>query len=130
MKSEAEQIAPESRDPLTATVIGCAYEVANTLGHGFLEKVYENALAHQLRKAGLDVVQQHPVNVYFDGIVVGEFFADIMINDTLIIELKSVNELAGVHTAQCLNYLRATCVKTCLLINFGKPRIDIRRISL
>jgi len=129
MSSDAEQAGGDARDPLTAAVIGCAYEVATTLGHGFLEKVYENALAHRLRKAGLDAVQQHPINVYFDGIVVGEFCADILVDNALIVELKSVKELADVHTAQCLNYSKATGLKTCLLINFGKPRIDIKRLS-
>ncbi|MDZ4861694.1 MAG: GxxExxY protein [Candidatus Hydrogenedentes bacterium] len=129
MNIDAEQLET-SRDPLTAMVIGLAYEVANTLGHGFLEKVYENALAHKLRKAGLAVQQQQPINVFFDGVVVGEFCADILVNGTLILELKTVRELTDLHLAQCLNYLKATGLKTCMLINFGKPRIDIKRISL
>ena len=117
-------------DPLTAAVIGCAYEEANTLGHGFLEKVYENALAHQLRKKGLTTEQQYPIDVIFDGVIVGEFCADILVNQSLIIELKVVREPGDVHTAQCLNYLKTTGIKKCLLINFGKSRIDIKRLSL
>jgi len=130
MNSQADQFVPEKRDPLTAEVIGCAYEVANTLGHGFLEKVYENALMHLLRKKGLRVEQQYPINVHFDGIVVGEFAADILVGGSLIVELKSVKELNDVHIAQRPNSLKATEIKTCLLINFGKPRIDIKRLSL
>lgn len=129
MNQEVEQLL-QSHDPLTSMVIGCAFKVANTLGHGFLEKVYENALAHELRKNGLSVGQQHPINVVYDNVTVGEFCADILVNDELIIELKSTRELADVHLAQCLNYLKATDFKTCLLINFGKPRIEIKRISL
>ena len=130
MNADVEEYASEGRDPLTALVIGSAYEVANKLGYGFLEKVYENALAHQLQTKGLPARQQHAINVHFDGIVVGEFAADILVNDSLLIELKCVKELNDVHTAQCLNYLKATGIKTCLLINFGKPRIEIKRVSL
>ena len=130
MIEETGEIAEEIRDPLTGTVIGCAYDVANKLGHGFLEKVYENALAHQLRKRGIAAEQQRAISVHFDGVVVGDFAADILVDDSLIVELKCVKELNESHTAQCLNYLKATGRKTCLLINFGKPRIDIKRLSL
>lgn len=130
MNSDDEQPSAASRDPLTATVIGCAYDVANGLGHGFLEKVYENALTLRLKKAGLEAVQQHSMAVHFDGVVVGEFAADIVVYGELIIELKCARELSEAHVAQCLNYLKATGIKTCLLVNFGKPRIEIRRLSL
>ena len=121
----------EKRDELngiTERVIGCAYKVSNTLGSGFLEKVYENSMAHEVRKNGLHVEQQYPVQVAYDGIVVGEFVADLLVEGTVVVELKAVKELDDIHVAQCLNYLKATSLTVCILINFGKSRIDIRRI--
>ncbi len=112
---------------LTERIIGCAFKVSNTLGCGFLEKVYENALVHELRKNGLAVEPQHPINVLYDGAVVGEFFADILVADAVILELKATREHDDVFTAQCLNYLKATGKRICLLLNFGKPRVDIKR---
>jgi GxxExxY protein len=113
---------------ITRRVIGCAYRVSNTLGSGFLEKVYENALAHELRKAGLGVRQQHPVQVRYDGVLVGDFVADLLVDDAVLLELKAVQALDGVHVAQCMNYLRATGLRVCLLMNFAKPRLEIKRI--
>jgi GxxExxY protein len=115
---------------LTATIIGCVYTVANTLGSGFLEKIYENALAHELRKAGLRVAAQCPLKVHYDGIIVGEYNADLLVEDTVIIELKAVKNIDDVHRAQCLNYLKATGLHICLLINFGTPKVEIKRIVL
>jgi GxxExxY protein len=115
-------------DGLTKRIIGCAYKVSNTLGIGFVEKVYENALVHVLRRDGLRVEQQYPINVMFDGILVGEFFADLLVENCVPVELKAVSDLTPEHLAQALNYLRATGLATCLLINFGKPRIQIRRL--
>jgi len=113
---------------LTERIIGCAFEVSNTLGIGFVEKVYENAYAHLLRKNSLRVIQQHPIKVVFDGIIVGEFFVDLLVEDLILIELKAVSELTVEHFAQALNYLRATGLPACLLINFGKPRIQVRHL--
>ena len=90
---------------LSERVIGCAFRVLNALGPGFLEKVYENALAHELRKAGLDVTQQHGIIVRYDGIIVGEYAVDLLVEKTLIIELKATNATNSAHAAQCLNYL-------------------------
>ncbi|EMI46132.1 GxxExxY protein [Rhodopirellula sp. SWK7] len=115
---------------LTEKVIGCAFEVSNTLGAGFLEKVYENAIAIELRKNGLDVKQQAPVSVLYDGIVVGEYFADLLVSDAVIVELKAVKEFSDAHTAQCLNYLKVTALPICLLLNFGKPRVEVKRYRL
>jgi GxxExxY protein len=115
-------------DKLTEKIIGCAYIVSNTLGAGFLEKVYENALAHELAKAGLNVKQQHPIKVEYDGIIVGEFFADLLVEEQVFIELKAINILGQPQVAQTLNYLRATGLPACLLINFGRPRIEVRRL--
>lgn len=113
---------------LTESIIGAAYAVSNELGCGFLEKVYENAMAHELRKRSLAVEQQKPLLVYYDGVVVGEYLTDLLVEGAVILELKVVQAFDDVHLAQCLNYLKATGLKVCLLINFGKPRIEIKRI--
>lgn len=119
---------PKTKE-ITEKIIKCAFTVSNTLGAGFLEKVYENALAHEINKAGLSVRQQHPMPVCYDGVIVGEYYADLLIADQVIVELKAVRALEAVHTAQCLNYLRATGLSTCLLLNFARPKLEIRRIS-
>jgi GxxExxY protein len=115
---------------LTERIIGCAYTVSNTLGCGFLEKVYENALAHELRKAGMEVRQQEPVKVRYDGVVVGDYVADLIVEGRVLIELKAVDTLDKVHQAQCLNYLKATGLRVCLLLNFARPRLEIKRFVL
>lgn len=117
-------------DRLAEQVVRCVLTVSNTLGIGFLEKVYENALAHELRNAELFVAQQATVAVRYDGVIVGEYAADVLVNDLLILELKVVSQLTDIHRAQCLNYLRATGLRLCLLINFGKPRPEIKRLIL
>ncbi len=111
---------------LTRQIIGVFYDVYRVLGYGFLEKVYENALAIRLRKAGFTVVQQQPIRVYFDGEVVGEYFADLVVNGLVIVEVKAVQKLAPEHEAQLLNYLKATCYEVGLLLNFG-PRPQVVR---
>ncbi len=116
-------------DPLTEAVIGCVYRVANGLGTGFLEKVYENALVHELRKAGLDAKQQVTVSVHYDGQDVGDYIGDIVVEGRLLLELKACKALEDVHLTQCLNYLKATGIPTCLLINFGTTKPQIRRVS-
>jgi len=118
----------DEMNALTEKVIGCAYAVSNELGCGFLEKVYENALAHELRRAGLGVKQQWPVAVLYHGELVGEYTADLLVEDCILLELKAVRELGDVHLAQCLNYLKATGLRLCLLLNFGKPRVEVKRV--
>ena len=113
---------------LTEKVIQCAFAVSNKLGCGFLEKVYENALAHELRKAGLQVQQQHGITVYYDGLAVGEYTADLLVEGVLLLELKAVKNLDDIHLAQCMNYLKATNLRLCLLMNFAKPKLEVRRI--
>ncbi len=113
---------------ITKRIIGCAYTVANTLGCGFLEKVYENALAHECRKSGMAVEQQHAIPVHYDGVLVGDYLADLRVEGQVLVELKAVKVLDDVHLAQCLNYLKATGHTLCLLINFAKPRIEVRRV--
>ena len=117
-------------DKITERVIGCAYTVGNKLGCGFLEKVYENALAHEIRKAGLKVSQQHGIQIRYDGVLIGEYVADLLIEEIVLVELKAVKALDDIHAAQCLNYLKATGIQICLLINFGRPRVEIKRIIL
>jgi GxxExxY protein len=117
------------RDAVSERIIGCAFTVANTLGSGFLEKVYENALALELRAAGFAVEQQRPIGVTYKGVLVGDYFADLLVEGAVLIELKTVWTLDGAHRAQCINYLRATGKRLCLLINFGRPRIEVQRIA-
>lgn len=101
------------------------------LRHGHLEKVYENGLAHRLRKVQLTVEQQYPLKVYDeDGAVLGEYFADLFVEDCLIVELKACKALAPEHTAQLLGYLRACHIEHGLLVNFGAPKLQIRKYAL
>jgi len=113
---------------ITEKIISCVYKVSNTLGGGFAEKVYENATAIEVEKSGLRVRQQYPIKVAYDGIVVGEFFADLLVEELVLVEFKAVKLLEEVHVAQCLNYLRATGLPVCLLVNFYRPKVEIRRI--
>jgi GxxExxY protein len=115
---------------LSQRVIGYALTVGKTLGSGFAEKVYENALAHELRKAGLTAAQQRGLAVLYDDVIVGEYSVDLLVEDVLLVELKAVTALEEAHRRQCLNYLKATGMRLCLLINFGTPRLEIRRIVL
>lgn len=115
-------------DWMTERIIGCAFKVGNALGSGFLEKVYENALAHELRKAGLHVAQQVPIKVWYDGVVVGEYIADLAVEGVVIVELKAGKALDQAHLAQCINYLTATRMPVAILINFGK-RVEFKRIA-
>jgi len=111
---------------ITDKIIGAAYRVYNTLGYGFLEKVYENALAAELMDAGVSVVQQQAIGVYYKNQVVGEYFADLLIDGKVIVELKAVSKLDRTHEVQLVNYLKATGIEVGLLINFG-PEIMIKR---
>ena len=113
---------------VSGRVIGCAYTVLNGLGPGFLEKVYENALAHELRKSGLAVIQQRGLTVMYDGIVAGEYVVDLLVEEVLLVELKTVKTLDETHRAQCINYLLASGMRLCLLLNFGTPRLGIKRL--
>ena len=114
---------------LTEQVIGACFEVSNELGIGFLESVYEKALVIALQDKGLNTSRQVPIEVSFRGKGVGEFFADIIVEEELIVELKAVKSIAPEHIAQILNYLRATKKKTALLVNFGKSKLEYRRFD-
>jgi GxxExxY protein len=111
---------------LTAGIIKAFYHVYNQLGYGFLEKVYENALVHELRKRGYRVVQQALLEVIYDDLIVGSYFADILVNDTVILELKAAEAIAEEHEAQLLNYLKASQIDVGLLLNFG-PKPQMKR---
>jgi GxxExxY protein len=117
-------------DGITKKIIGCAFTVGNRLGCGFLEKIYENALVVEMRKAGLSVVQQQIMEVRYDDVVVGNYVADLVVERTVLLEIKAVKFFDEIHTAQCLNYLKATGLPLALLINFGRPRVDIKRVIL
>jgi GxxExxY protein len=112
----------------TEAIIGCAFRVANTLGVGFLEKVYENALAHELRKAGLMVEQQKPLDVWYDGIVVGIYVADLFVEGLIPVELKAAKAIDDIHLAQVLNQLKASKLSVGLLFNFGTSKLGIKRV--
>lgn len=112
---------------LTDGIIKCFYTVYNQLRYGFLEKVYENALKIELQRNGYKVECQHRINVFYEGIAVGEYFADMLINDTVIIELKAADKLCEEHALQLLNYLRATDKEVGLLLNFGKEPVVKRK---
>ncbi|HLA83590.1 MAG TPA: GxxExxY protein [Thermoguttaceae bacterium] len=113
-------------DELTHIVIGCAYRVHNELGPGYYEKVYENAMRIELAEAGLRVEQQHPIPVMYRGQIVGDYFADLLVENQLIIELKAVQKLVKEHEVQLVNYLTATGMDNGLLINFG-PSVEVKR---
>ena len=115
---------------ITYRVNGAIFEVNRVLGTGFLEKVYENALAKELRDQGLKVETQAPIKVYYKNDCVGEYFADILVEGQVIVELKTVEKLENVHEAQLLNYLKATGMSVGLLVNFKGPKAEIRRLVL
>jgi GxxExxY protein len=113
-------------EALTEKIIGCAFKVHNTLGAGFLEKVYENALQIELIKLGLEVKQQEPIRVYYEGQVVGDYYADLWVENQIVVEVKAVQALSKEHEVQLVNYLTATGVDTGLLLNFG-PSVQVKR---
>ena len=113
-------------DVLTREIIGCAYKVHNSLGSGFLEKVYENALRIELVKLGHNVKQQEPIKVVYEGHVVGEYFADLWVDEIVVLEVKAVQMLAKIHEVQLVNYLTATGIDTGLVLNFGSS-VQVKR---
>ena len=123
---QAERLKHEQ---ITQRVIGCAFEVINELGSGFLESVYERALLLALRQKGMSAITQHPVKVMFRGECVGDFYADIFVENKIIVELKAVKTLTPEHQAQIINYLNATGVEVGLLINFGSPKLEYKRLT-
>jgi GxxExxY protein len=118
----------EDLDRLTAQIIAGAFEVSNVLGCGFLEKVYENSLAVELRTRGMAVIQQPRGEVRYKGFNVGAYVADMIVESRVVIEIKAVRALERVHDAQVMNYLRTTGLSVGLLFNFGSPRLDFKRV--
>lgn len=115
---------------ITYAINGAIFEVNKVLGPGFLEKVYENALLHELKNRRLKAVCQAPITVNYKGQCVGEFFADILVENRVIIELKTVEKIEKIHEAQLLNYLKATGIQVGLLVNFRHPKAEIKRLVL
>jgi len=113
---------------LTEKVIGAVFEVSNTLGVGFLEKVYERALLRELEVRDMKAAGQVPLTVSYKGYEVGDYFADILVEDSLMVELKCVEQLTNEHAAQCMNYLRASGRRFCLLVTFQRPKVEYKRI--
>ena len=112
---------------LTEKIIGCAYCVYNKMGFGFLESVYEKCMLIELHKAGLNAESQKPITVYYDKEIVGEFIADVLVNDTIILELKSVRRIIKAHEVQLVNYLVATGKQVGLILNFGERKVEVKR---
>ena len=129
MDKQDGQDTKSRHEKVTETVIGCAFEVINELGAGFLESVYEKALLFALRQKDLSAVSQHPVRVLFRGECVGDFFVDIFVEEKVIVELKAVKVIAPEHQAQIINYLNATGIEVGLLINFGNQKLEYKRFT-
>ncbi len=132
MNADVAQMTFEVRrqrlNRLSGWVIGAAQTVSSRMGHGFLEKVYENALCLELTEIGLLVEQQRPVHARYKGAVVGDYVPDLIVEEELIVEIKAVSCLDIVHRQQCLNYLRATDLHLAMLLNFGRARLQVTRI--
>jgi GxxExxY protein len=111
----------------TEKIIGCAYRVYNKMGFGFLESVYEKCMLIELRKSGLNAESQKPIKVYYENEIVGEFVPDIIVNDTIILELKSVRQIIRAHEVQLVNYLVATGKPVGLILNFGEDKVEVKR---
>ncbi|HRR51615.1 MAG TPA: GxxExxY protein [Bacteroidales bacterium] len=117
-------------ESITEQILGCAFEVINELGSGFLESVYEKAMVIVLKEKGLSVVNQFPINVYFRNKVIGEFYADLLVENKVIVELKAVKTILPEHKAQVINYLKGTGIEVGLLINFGNQKLEYNRLYL
>ncbi len=112
---------------LTEKIIGCAYRVYNKMGFGFLESVYEKCMLIELRKAGLNAESQKPITVCYEDEIVGEFVTDIIVNDTIILELKSLRRIIKAHEVQLVNYLVATGKPVGLILNFAESKVEVKR---
>jgi GxxExxY protein len=132
LNAGSDSRAPARRNihsELTEKIIGAAFAVQRELGCGFLEKVYENALVHELRTFGLTVTPQAPFAVKYKGVAVGTYFPDILVDGKLVVEIKAAEALAPIHEAQVLHYLKSTGIELGLLLNFATPRVQIRRFA-
>lgn len=129
MDKQDEQDKELKYEDITKIIIGCAFEVINELGTGFLESVYGKALLLALLQKGLSAVSQHPIKVMFRGECVGDFYVDIFVEEKVIVELKTIKSIAPEHQAQIINYLTATGIEVGLLINFGSPKLEYKRFT-
>lgn len=114
-------------EELTQKIIGCAYQVYNTMGSGYLESVYEKCLLIELRKASIAAASQHGIQVTYEGEIVGDFIADIFVEGKVIVELKAIRQLSTMHEVQLVNYLTSTNTEVGLLINFGATKVEVKR---
>jgi len=117
-------------EELTGRILKCAFHVQNTLGCGFLEKVYENALVVALEREGIAALQQVPIKVHYKDVLVGDYITDIIVERSVLLEIKATEDNPPIHVAQVLNYLKATSLRVGLLINFGRPKLFYRRLTL
>ena len=129
MDRQDQQDKRIKHEEITKVIIGCAFEVINELGAGFLESVYEHAMFIALEQQGLSSQAQHSTKVMFRGKCVGDFFADLLVEKKVIVELKAVKAIAPEHQAQIINYLNATGIEVGLLINFGNPKLEYKRFT-
>lgn len=120
----------ENINKITEKIIGCSFEVSNTLGCGFLEKVYKNALILELKSNGCLVESQKQITVRYKGHEIGSYYPDLVVDDCIIVELKSQKSIENIHLAQVMNYLRACNFKYGLIINFGNPKVQVKRIVI
>ncbi len=116
-------------EEITKTVINCAFDVINELGSGFLESVYEKSMIILLKEKGLSVFNQYPIKVFFRNNPVGEFFCDLLVEEKVIVELKAIRALTPEHSAQVINYLTATGIEVGLILNFGNPKLEYKRLT-
>ncbi|MBP2232810.1 GxxExxY protein [Azospirillum agricola] len=128
MNTDAE--SPADKDPLTQAIIGAAFEVANILGRGFLEAVYRKALTHELRSRGLPVREEIEFKIDYKGVHVGRYVADMIVADSIVVEIKAVDAIIPTHVGQTLNYLRASGLRKGLVLNFGSSRLGFKRVAL
>lgn len=119
---------PVELEQITERIIGAAFEVSRELGHGFLEAIYRKALRHEMTLVGLKVLEEVSYQVQYRGHPVGTYIADLLVEDRVIVELKAIEKLAQPHVGQVLNYLKASHLPVGLLLNFGAPRLEIRRV--
>lgn len=120
----------EELENLTASIIGAAFEVANTLGHGFLETVYRKAMVRELSIKGLSVGEEVPFDVTYKEATLGRYYCDLLVEKTVVVELKAIEGLNSSHVGQVLNYLKASGLHVGLLFNFGRPRLEYKRVLL
>ena len=130
MNTDEALVGGDARDPLTGRILEAAFEVSNVLGNGFLEAVYQRAMLKELTLTGLTAEREVGFRIAYKGDAIGTYVADLVVERSVIVELKAVEALAQSHIGQCLNYLRASGLRTALLLNFGRPKLEFKRVRL